>query len=78
MTYSLDSAGYVHNLGQSWQVHTKSGAFAGIVSERFKTGLVKVYFNGNCTKGSARKFTSVQQALEFIHARRIKKGFKTS
>lgn len=77
MTYQIESAGYVHGCGQSWDVFTKTGAFAGVISERFKSGVVKVYFNSTATKGSARKFYSVQDALEFIHQRRLKKGFKT-
>ncbi len=75
MTYSLELAGHIKNLGQSFDVRTKGGAFAGVVSERFKTGDVKVYFNGSATRGSARKFASVQEAINFIHARRVKKGW---
>ena len=75
MTYSLDLCGHIKNVGQSFEVTTKGGAFAGIVSERFKTGTVKVWFNTTATRGSARKFTSIQEALEFIHSRRVKKGW---
>ena len=76
-TYQLEMSGYVRNLGQSWDVRTKSGVFAAVISERFKSGLVKVYFNSNATKGSTRKFYSIQEALEFIHQRRINKGYNT-
>lgn len=74
MTYGLEIAGHIKGVGQSFEVRTKSGAFAGIISERFKSGNVKVWFNSTATRGSSRKFTSVQSALDFIHARRVKKG----
>ena len=75
MTYSLDLAGHIKGVGQSFEVRTQGGAFAGIVSERFKTGACKVWFNSTATRGSARKFSSVQEAVNFIHARRVKKGW---
>lgn len=75
MTYALDLTGHIKGVGQSFEVTTKGGAFAGIVSERFKTGQVKVWFNSTATRGSARKFQSVQAALEFIHNRRASKGW---
>ncbi|MFO7788470.1 MAG: hypothetical protein R6W87_12010 [Halospina sp.] len=78
MTYGLELTGHIKGVGQSFEVRTKNGAFAGIVSERFKTGNVKVWFNSTATRGSARKFTSVQGALDFIHARRIKKGLNAT
>ena len=74
MTYALELAGHIKDVGQSFEVRTKGGAFAGIISERFKTGVVQVYFNTTATKGSARKFRSIQEALNFIHDRRVKKG----
>lgn len=75
MTYALDLAGHVKGVGQSFEVRTKGGAFAGIVSERFKSGTCKVWFNTTATRGSARKFASVQDAVNFIHARRVSKGW---
>lgn len=75
MTYSLDLAGHIAGVGQSFDVRTRGGAFAGIVSERFESGKCKVYFNRTATRGSARKFSSVQEAVGFIHARRVKKGW---
>ena len=75
MTYSLDLCGHIKNVGQSFEVTTKGGAFVGIVSERFKTGNVKVWFNTTATRGSARKFPNIQAALDFIHNRRVSKGW---
>lgn len=74
MIYGLERAGHINGVGQSFEVWTKRGAFAGIVTEQFKTGTVRVWFNSTATRGSARKFTSIEGALDFIHARRIKKG----
>lgn len=75
MIYQLDSCGYIPNVGQSFDVRTKTGAYAGLISENFKNGMAKVYFNSNATRGSSRKFQSVESALDFIHARRVKKGW---
>jgi len=61
--------------GRAFDVRTRGGAFAGIISERYSTGIVQVYFNSSCTKGSQRKFRSVNEAAEFMVARRIKKGY---
>ena len=72
--FALTSAGATKD-GRSFDVHTKGGAFAGIVAEHYGRG-VKVYFNTNATRGSARTFTDIPAALDFIHARRIKKGWR--
>lgn len=60
--------------GQSFDVFTKAGKFAGLVVESYTRG-VRVYFDGNATRGSKRVFASVHDALGFIHDRRIKKGW---
>ena len=74
--FELSNAGNIANVGQSFDVFTRGGLFAGIVAESFKTNTCKVYFDSNCSKGSARKFASVQAALDFIHARRVGKGWR--
>ena len=73
MFYQVETAGYVQDLGQSFEIRTKNGAFTGIISERFKTGLFKVWFNSSATRGSARKFRSFEDALNFIHERRTQR-----
>ena len=65
----LSSAGI-----EAFDVHTKRGAFAGIISKQ-KTGVWKVYFNTTATKCSARKFATGADALQFIYDRRAKKGW---
>lgn len=73
MIYQLDIAG--HYKGRmSFDVRTKSGAYAGLIADTAK-GQVRVYFNSNATRGSARRFDDRQAALEFIHQRREKRGF---
>jgi hypothetical protein len=71
---ALDYAG-ADKTGRSFQVFTRQGAFAGIISERYGKGC-KVYFNFSCTKGSARTFPDVHAAADYIIARRIKKGWR--
>lgn len=61
--------------GQSFDVRTKRGSFAGLVTENFRSGVVRVYFNSNATRGSARKFASINDALGYIIDRRMKKGW---
>ena len=74
--FSIENSGFIKNVGQSFEVSTRSGAFAGIISESFKTGAVKVWFNTTATKGSARKFASINEALSFIYSRRVSKGWR--
>lgn len=62
--------------GRSFDATTRTGAFAGIIAENYKTGVVRVYFNSTATKGSARKFRSIQEAAGYIIERRIKKGWR--
>ena len=73
--FELSNAGGIANVGRSFDVFTRNGKFAGVVAECFKKGFCTVYFDSNCVKGSARKFTTVQAALDFIYARRISKGW---
>ena len=58
----------------SFDVRTRNGAFAGVVAPR-KDGTYSVYFNSNATRGSVRKFPSVNDALAYIIDRRTKKGW---
>ena len=71
--FGLDLVGH-DKTGRSLDVRLPGGAFCGIVSERYGKHC-KVWFNGNATRGSARKFENIEAALEFIRARRIKKGW---
>jgi hypothetical protein len=59
----------------SFDVRTKQGLYAGVLAPR-KDGTYRVYFNGNCTRGSQRKFNSVNDAISFIIERRVKKGWR--
>lgn len=69
----LDWAGATKE-GRAFDVKTRGGAFAGIISEHYGK-YVRVYFNSNATRGSARKFKSIPEAVDYIIARRIKKGW---
>jgi hypothetical protein len=73
MIYQLDIAGS-HEGRVAYDVRTPKGTFAGVISDQ-KGGYVRVYFNSTATKGSKRKFADRSEALEFIHARRVKKGW---
>ena len=71
--FSLDLAGATKE-GRAFDVRTRGGAFAGLVSERYGRG-VRVWFNGSATRGSAKLFADIPAALEYIAQRRIKKGW---
>lgn len=73
MIYWLDIAGG-NGSNISFDVRTKCNAYAGIIAWKGDKGFAKVYFDSNATKGSARKFPSVAAALDFMHARREKRG----
>lgn len=73
MIYWLEIAG-AQGKDIAYDVRTKSNAYAGIISWKGENGFAKVYFNSNATRGSTRKFPSIEAALEFIHARREKRG----
>lgn len=60
--------------GQAFDLFTSKGKFAGLIAETYGKG-VRVYFDSNASKGSARNFKDVPAALDFIHDRRIKKGW---
>ena len=68
MIYELSSAGI-----ECFDIFTKRGAYAGLVAKK-RDGYV-LYWNGNATRGSKRKFATMQDALEFMHQRRVKKGW---
>lgn len=71
--FELSNAGG-NNEGRAFDLFTRAGKFAGLLVETYGKG-VKVYFDSNASKGSARNFNDVPAALDFIHARRIKKGW---
>ncbi len=72
--FQLEQAGATKE-GISFDVRTRGGAFAGIISHRYN-GVTRVWFNSTATRGSARKFRSIQEAAEFIYNRRVKKGWR--
>ena len=61
--------------GQSFDTFTRQGLYAGIVVETYGKGC-KVYFDSNCSKGSARTFPTIDAAAGFIVGRRIAKGWR--
>lgn len=71
--FALDDAGG-DKTGRAIEVRTARGGFAGIIVENYGRS-VRVYFNSTATRGSARKFASVPAALEYLHDRRVKKGW---
>lgn len=70
----LDYAGATKD-GRSFDARTRGGAFAGIIAENYKSGTVRVYFNSNATKGSSRKFRTIQEAAGYIIDRRVRRGW---
>lgn len=66
--YALHSAGI-----ECFDIWSKKGAYAGVVAKK-RNGYV-LYWNGNCTRGSKRLFSTINDALEFMHQRRVKKGW---
>lgn len=73
MIYQLENAGHYKGR-ESFDVRTKGGAYAGIISDA-ADGTVRVWFNASATRGSKRKFADRAAALDFIHTRRVKKGW---
>ena len=69
--YELESVGI-----EAFEVFTKSGRFACMMVQKPK-GHHVLYWNTSSSRGSARKFKTQQDALEFMHQRRISKGFVT-
>jgi hypothetical protein len=57
-----------------FDITTRRGAFCGIVAQTNK-GDWKVFFNMTATKGSQRRFPSIEAAIQFVYDRRIKKGW---
>ena len=66
--WMLESAGI-----EAFDVTAKSGAYRGLIIRKPK-GYWAVYFDSNATRGSARKFPTIQAALDFMVERRAKKG----
>ena len=61
--YSLECAGI-----EAWDVKHPSGAFAGMIVRK-PDGTYRHRYNGTGSKGSARKFPSLNVALENIDKR---------
>ena len=70
--YELSSAGI-----ECFDMWTRSGRYCGIVAQ-CKDGAHRLYWNSNATRGSARRFATRQEAVEFMHNRRVKKGLPTT
>ena len=68
--YQLEAAGI-----EAFDITTKSGAYAGIVVQR-KDGTHALYWDSNCSRGSSRKFATRMAALDFMHQRRVAKGWR--
>lgn len=62
---------------KSYDVHTSRGGFAGVIAWNPKRDDYAVYFNSTCSRGSKRRFKTVNDAVQFIRDRRIKKGWGT-
>lgn len=62
--YSLNDASI-----QAWDVFTSKGRFAGLIVTK-KDGTLRHYYNSNGTKGSTRKFKSINEALDNVRRRR--------
>lgn len=60
---------------KSFQVWTSGNRFAGIVAWNEKRDAYQVCWNMNCTRGSKRWFATVDDAVSFIEARRVRKGW---
>ena len=77
MNYRLQVIG-ASKIGRSWEMTIpKTGQFVGIITERFGKPF-KVWFNANATRGSLRKFQTMDDAVAFIHNRRIQRGWPTA
>lgn len=61
----------------AFDVYTKSNRFACMLVRKSR-GHWALYWDSNASKGSARKFTSPVDAIEFMHNRRVSKGWQTS
>lgn len=62
--YSLESAGI-----EAWDIFTKEGRFAGLIVAK-PDGTFRHRYNGTGSKGSAKRFRSIGEALENIDRRR--------
>lgn len=60
---------------KSYDVFTSKGGFAGVIAWNPKRDQHRVYFNTTCSRGSKRWFKSLDDAVNFIRDRRIKKGW---
>lgn len=57
-------------------IFSKSGRFCGILARDHRG--YKLYWNSSCTKGSKRRFSNAESAIEFMHNRRLSKGLAVS
>lgn len=64
--FCLEGAGI-----ECWDVFTKQGRFAALIVTK-PDGTLRHYYNGNGTKGSARKFRSFGEVFANIDKRRAR------
>lgn len=60
---------------KSFDVWTSTGRFAAVIGWNKKRDDYSVFFNSNATRGSKRRFKSVDDAVTFVRERRVKKGW---
>ena len=68
--YSLEEAGI-----ECYDVRTAAGQYCGYVVRK-ADGTWRHRYNSSGSKGSVRKFPSIEAALESMHARRMKRAMK--
>lgn len=64
--FSLENAGI-----KCWDVFTNRGRYAGLIVTK-SDGTLRHYYDSNASKGSAKKFSSIEEALDNVRARRAK------
>jgi hypothetical protein len=67
--FSLTDAGI-----NAFDLHNSRKSYCGTIAQS-KKGDWRVFFNMTATKGSQRRFPTIQDAVAFIRDRRIKKGW---
>lgn len=58
-----------------FDVWTSNKRYAGLICQSNDRRHYNVFFDSNATRGSKRNFKSVDDAVEYIKARRLKKGW---
>lgn len=59
-----------------FDTYTRKGNYSCLIIE--KPAGVHVYWNGDATRGTKRVFATISEALEFMHTRRVKKGWASA